>query len=250
MLRAEDLTQGYGRARIVEAFTLDADGGVLGLLGPNGAGKTTLLRTFATVVLPRSGTLLIGGEDLSSGASVRRARRRIGHLPQRFGFHASFTVAEYVAYCAWLRDVSRETCAASVERAIAAVDLTAHRRTRLGRLSGGMLRRCGIAAAIVGEPRLVLLDEPTTGLDPEQRLAFRGLVRRLAESGATVVLSTHLVEDVAAVCDRVCVLDAGVRLYDGTVAGLTARARPGVPGDTGVERGYVSVLRAAKEAVR
>jgi ABC-2 type transport system ATP-binding protein len=152
-------------------------------------------------------------------------------------------VYDFVRYCAWLREVPAADADRATRAALEQVGLTDRARSRMKTLSGGMVRRAGIAGAVVGSPRLVLLDEPTVGLDPAQRLEFRALIRSL--TGAAVILSTHLVEDVAALCDRLVVLaDGGIR-FDGTPADLAARAVPDAPGDTDLERGYMTVLADA-----
>lgn len=234
------LKQGYGRMIAVSDVDLRIERGRLGLLGPNGAGKTTLLRTLATVVPPRDGQLCIDGHQVRTAADARRARRLIGWLPQHFGYFPAFTVRDFVAYSAWLRELPRAEIEAATDSAIATAGLAGLRGTKLRKLSGGMLRRCGIASAIVGQPRLVLLDEPTVGLDPEQRLEFRELLRSL--DGVGVVLSTHLVEDVAAVCDQVVVLHEGRVAFSGTMVELTAAGSTRARGDNDLERGYTTVL--------
>jgi ABC-2 type transport system ATP-binding protein len=237
---ARRIVQGYRGRHIINGLDLDINIGVLGILGPNGAGKTTLLRTLATVTPPVSGSLTIDGHDIRSDADARRARRQIGFLPQDFGFFPTFTVYDFVRYCAWLRGVDERSAHQATMQALAAVDLDGHAKTRLRALSGGMLQRCGIAQAIVGDPKLVLLDEPTVGLDPEQRLAFRDLIADMP--GRAVVLSTHLVEDVAASCTEVAVLVKGTIVFRGTPDDLIAAGRPDAPGHTPIERGYMSIL--------
>ncbi|GII58848.1 ABC transporter ATP-binding protein [Planotetraspora thailandica] len=234
--------QGYGARDVIVDLDLDVRPGVLGLLGPNGAGKTTLLRTLATVVPPKRGTIHICGIPVGSQRAARRARRHIGYLPQHFGFYPGFTVYDFVRYCAWLRGVPDDAADAAAREAIDFVNLTERSRARLKSLSGGMIRRCGIASAIVGRPPLVLLDEPTVGLDPAQRLEFRSVVRRLRDEDTAVVLSTHLVEDVAAVCDDVAVMASGRMVWRGDPESLAGAARPGAEGDSPLERGYMSLL--------
>jgi ABC-2 type transport system ATP-binding protein len=236
------LGQGYGRRQVISDLDLDIRLGVLGLVGPNGAGKTTLLQTLATILPPRRGTLRIGAEMVDSARTARRVRRQIGYLPQHFGYYPAFSVYDFVRYCAWLRGVPKGEAHAATVDAIKFVGLSERSGERLKTLSGGMIRRCGIASAIVGGPRLILLDEPTVGLDPAQRLEFRGLIRRLRQEGKAVVLSTHLVEDVAAVCDQVAVMAGGRVVWQGAPEELSAQAVPGVEGDTELERGYMSLL--------
>ncbi|MFJ4949612.1 ABC transporter ATP-binding protein [Streptomyces sp. NPDC088760] len=240
--RLSALTQGYGNRQIIRGIDLSISPGVTGLLGPNGAGKTTLLRTISTITPPTSGALGLFGRDITTESDVRGARRQIGYLPQDFGFYPHFTVTEFVRYCAWLREVPHTKAAEATIRAITAVGLTDRSRARMKSLSGGMIRRAGIAAAIVGSPALVVLDEPTVGLDPAQRLDFRNLIRSLASEGTAVFLSTHLVEDVAATCDTVVVLQDGAVVFTGSPEQLASKALDHAPGDSPIERGYMTVL--------
>src|SRR5207247_6145671 len=151
----------------------------------------------------------------------REIRRRLGYLPQNLGYYPGFTVAEFVEYFALLKDMPPGRVPRAVAAAIEHVGLGDRARAKLRTLSGGMLRRAGIAQAIVNQPELLLLDEPTAGLDPEQRVQFRSLLRSVGES-ATVMVSTHLVEDVGAACSEVALMDAGEIVFRGTPAELTA----------------------------
>jgi ABC-2 type transport system ATP-binding protein len=243
-----DVTRRFGRAQAVAGVTLETGPGVFGLLGPNGAGKTTLLRMMATVIPPSSGRVRLLGRDPGGYGPRREIRRRLGYLPQDLGYYPGFTVAEFVEYFALLKEMppgrSRQAAAAAMER----VDLGGRARAKLRTLSGGMLRRAGIAQAIVNEPELLLLDEPTAGLDPEQRVAFRALLRDLG-ARATVIVSTHLVEDVGAACNEVALMDAGKIVFQGTPDELAGRGEgAGTVGDAPLERGYSAVLAAARSA--
>ena len=244
-VEASGLALRFGRTTAVASVDLQAGPGVFGLLGPNGAGKTSLLRMLATVIPPTSGRLRLLGGDPRSCPQQREIRRRLGYLPQNLGYYPGFTVAESVEYFALLKEMPSARVPAAVTAAIERVELGGRARARLRTLSGGMLRRVGIAQAIVNEPELLLLDEPTAGLDPEQRVAFRGLLRDLGQR-ATVVVSTHLVEDVGAACSQVALLDQGKIVFHGTPADLTARGREGAAGDAPLERGYSAVLSAAR----
>ena len=240
-----DLTRRFGRTTAVSGVTLEVGPGVFGLLGPNGAGKTSLLRMMATVIPPTSGRLRLLGRDPGSYAPRREVRRRLGYLPQSLGYYPGFTVAEFVEYFALLKDMPPGRVPAAVAAAIERVGLGDRPRAKLRTLSGGMLRRAGIAQAIVNEPELLLL-EPTAGLDPEQRVAFRGLLRDFGQR-ATVIVSTHLVEDVGAACTQVALMEQGRIVFHGTPAELTARGEgSGAAGDAPLERGYSAVLAAAR----
>jgi ABC-type multidrug transport system ATPase subunit len=243
------ITRSFGRHQAVDGVSLHAGPGVLGLLGPNGAGKTSLLRMLATVLPPSSGQIRLLDRDPRNAAQRREIRRRLGYLPQHLGYYPAFTVAEFVAYFALLKEVPPVRVTQAVATALERVDLGAKAHARLRTLSGGMLRRVGIAQAIVNRPDLLLLDEPTAGLDPEQRVVFRDLLREFGEN-ACVVVSTHLVEDVGAACSAVALLDAGRVAFRGSPADLAARGAGHQVGDAPLERGYSAVLQAARGAAR
>jgi len=238
------LRQSFGRQVALDGIELEIGPGVFGLLGPNGAGKTTLLRTLATILRAKSGTLRLLGYDPADDRQRRELRRRLGYLPQSLGYYPNFTVFEFVEYFALLKEMPAREVRPAVARAIERVDLEERARARLKTLSGGMLRRVGIAQAIVNDPALLLLDEPTAGLDPEQRVAFRGLLREIG-TRSTVIVSTHLVEDVAAACGEVGLLDRGRLVFRGTPAELMQRGEGGI-GDSPLERGYSRVLAEAR----
>jgi ABC-type multidrug transport system ATPase subunit len=240
-----ELTRRFGRTVAVAGVDLDAGPGVLGLLGPNGAGKTSLLRMMATAVPPSSGRLRLLGRDPGRYGPRREIRRRLGYLPQSLGYYPGFTVTEFVEYFALLKEMPAARIPAAVAAAVEQVGLGGQARARMRTLSGGMLRRAGIAQAIVNQPDLLLLDEPTAGLDPQQRVTFRALLREAGQR-ATVVVSTHLVEDVGAACTRVAVMDQGRLVYQGTPGQLTARGADHDAGDAPLERGYSAVLTAAR----
>jgi ABC-2 type transport system ATP-binding protein len=241
-----ELTRRFGRTQAVAGVNLATGPGVFGLLGPNGAGKTTLLRMMATVIPPTSGRLRLLGRDPGAYGPRKEIRRRLGYLPQALGYYPGFTVVEFVEYFALLKDMPAGRVPIAVATAVERVGLGDKARAKLRALSGGMLRRVGIAQAIVNQPELLLLDEPTAGLDPEQRVAFRALLRELGRR-ATVIVSTHLVEDVGAACSRVALMDQGRIVFHGTPDELTARAEgTAAAGDAPLERGYSAVLAAAR----
>lgn len=238
------LSQSLGRNVVLENIDLSIGSGVFGLLGPNGAGKTTLLRTLATILKPKHGGLRLLGWDPVVEKERRELRRRLGYLPQQLGYYPNFTVFEFVEYFALLKEMPDGEVRPAVARAIQRVGLEAQARSKLKTLSGGMLRRVGIAQAIVNDPALLLLDEPTAGLDPEQRVAFRSLLRDIGQE-SVVIVSTHLIEDVAAACTEVGLLDQGRLVFRGTPDELT-RFGEGGTGDSPLERGYTRVLAGAR----
>jgi ABC-type multidrug transport system ATPase subunit len=241
-----DVTRRFGRTRAVAGVSMEAGSGVFGLLGPNGAGKTSLLRMMATVIPPTSGTLRLLGRDPGGYGPRKEIRRRLGYLPQNLGYYPGFTVVEFVEYFALLKEMPAARVPAAVAAAVERVGLGGKAKAKLRTLSGGMLRRAGIAQAIVNEPELLLLDEPTAGLDPEQRVAFRELMRDFGLR-STVIVSTHLVEDVGAACTQVALMDEGRIVFYGTPDELTARAEgTSAAGDAPLERGYSAVLAAAR----
>jgi ABC-2 type transport system ATP-binding protein len=218
------LRKRFGATTALDGVDLIFAPGVNGLLGPNGAGKTTMLRILATVLAADEGRLEVLGEDPTTGAGRLSVRRRLGYLPQEPGFHRSFSAFDFVDYVAILKEwADRKPRHDEVRRVLTLVGLDAVMHKRIGQLSGGMRRRVGIAQALLGRPDLLVLDEPTAGLDPEQRLRFRELLGTEAPR-ATVLLSTHQTDDVAALCSRVVVLIDGAIRFDGTPAELAGRA--------------------------
>ncbi|NJP99108.1 ABC transporter ATP-binding protein [Streptomyces sp. PLAI1-29] len=242
-IRASGLKVRVGRKRMaVDGLDLSLGTGVHGLLGPNGAGKTTLIRTLATVLRPTEGSLELFGEPVRGSGELRALRRRIGYLPQEFGYYKRFTVREFVEYMAWLKEVPKADVPAAVQRAVERVGLADRADERMKALSGGMVRRVGIAQAIVNDPSVLLLDEPTVGLDPAQRLRFRELLQDVGQD-TCVVVSTHLVEDVAAACTDVVLVTEGRLVFQGTPDDLAAAGGPEHVGDSPLERGYSALLQ-------
>lgn len=238
----QGLARRFGATQALNDVDLVIRPGVLGVLGPNGAGKTTLMRTLATVLPVDVGRVKVMGLDVTDERQVVEVRRSLGYLPQVFGFYGGFTAAEFVEYVAWLKGMSPRDTDEAVSWALDHVGMDDRAQVKMRKLSGGMRRRVGIAQAIINRPSLLLLDEPTAGLDPEQRVVFRRLLRSLGESAA-VVVSTHLVEDVAAACSRVAVMDKGAIRFEGDPADLIALGVDApVEADTPVERGYLAAL--------
>jgi len=218
------LRKRFGSTRALDGVDAAFGPGVNGLLGPNGAGKTTLLRILATVLSPDDGAIDVLGADPTTGDGRLAIRRRLGYLPQEPGYHRHFSAFDFVDYVAILKEwAERKPRHDEVRRVLSLVGLEAVMHKRIRQLSGGMRRRVGIAQALLGRPDLLVLDEPTAGLDPEQRLRFRELLGTEA-AGATVLLSTHQTDDVAALCQRVVVLLGGQVRFAGAPTALAAIA--------------------------
>jgi ABC-2 type transport system ATP-binding protein len=214
-VEVDDVHKSYLATRALSGITLEAGSGITGLLGPNGAGKTTLLRVLATVQAPDRGRVRLLGLDPANRRQRLRIRRRLGYMPQEPGFHRNFSAFEFVDYVAILKEMTdRRERHREVWRVVDLVGLAESAGKKIKELSGGMRRRVALAQALLGDPDLLVLDEPTAGLDPEQRLRFRETVSRLAED-RVVILSTHQTEDVQALCNRVVVMNRGVAILQG-----------------------------------
>jgi ABC-2 type transport system ATP-binding protein len=215
ILQVDSLDVRYGNRQAIRQVSFQLDRGVTGLLGPNGAGKSSLLRSVATAQQPNSGSVLIGGVEATDPRNHRAVRRRIGYLPQTPGFYPGFTVQRFALHIAVLKEIGGAKARLDeVRRVLSAVKLDDRRSDKVRSLSGGMRQRLALACAMLADPELLILDEPTVGLDPEQRLRFRGLIADLGRERA-VLLSTHQTDDVASLCNRVIVLNGGtVRLDD------------------------------------
>ncbi len=209
MLKIDGLKKTYANGvRALRGVSLEIAPGMFGLLGPNGAGKTTLMKILATLLEADEGAARLSGVDLLGDTS--RARRLLGYLPQEFGFYPTLTAAQTLDYLARLKGVAdprerRSLVDALLER----VNLSSARSQRVGGFSGGMRQRLGIAQALIGDPQLIVVDEPTAGLDPAERVRFHGLLADAAGASAVVILSTHIVADVSSLCARMAIIRGG-----------------------------------------
>lgn len=198
------------------SFTVGS--GVFGLLGHNGAGKTTLMKLIATISKPTSGSISVCGFDTQRQGN--EVRRMIGYLPQELNMYPSLSVRDFVSYMAELKGVKSRK---KVMEVLEQVDMAQFASRRISQLSGGMKRRVGIAQALIGDPRILIVDEPTAGLDPEERVRFRGVLSRFAKDGKCVLLSTHIVEDVYQLCEQLAVLRKGTLFFNGSADDLLSR---------------------------
>jgi ABC-2 type transport system ATP-binding protein len=216
-IELEGVRFSYGRVHVLCEVDWTIRRGITGLLGPNGAGKTTLLNLLVGLTKPSGGTIRHAppGQDADA-----MARGRVGMLPQRFSVAGEMRVLDTVAYAGWINGVPARRSATAAKAALEAVQLDDLSRRRVRELSGGQRQRLGLAAALVHEPDVLILDEPTVGLDPGQRLRVREVIAGIGRD-RTVLLSTHLIEDVSHLCSRVGVLAGGRIAFDGTEAELT-----------------------------
>jgi ABC-2 type transport system ATP-binding protein len=232
-LLCSSVSKDHGSEFSLGPLSLEITSGVTCLVGPNGAGKSTFFRLAAGVDKPTSGTIA-----LEAGAE---AAASLGYLPQEPQLPPAATCEEFLHYVAWLQGVPAQHRPESVLSALDRTGLKDKRTSRIRALSGGMARRLGIAHALVHDPSLLLLDEPTAGLDPRQRVALRKTVAGLAEA-RIVLVSTHLVEDVRGLADRVIVLGEGAVVFDGRVTDLEKLADPDAPGDSDLERSIATLM--------
>jgi ABC-2 type transport system ATP-binding protein len=213
-----------GGVHALDGLDLVVPTGMFGLLGANGAGKTTLMRILAGIMLPSSGHITVGEHDLGTTAGRTAVQHDLGYLPQDLGLYPDLTARQFLDYVALLKGIDdRNVRRRRVGELLEVVALTEHADRRLRGFSGGMRQRVGIAQALLADPQLLIVDEPTAGLDPEERIRFRTLLSQFAGS-RTVLLSTHIVDDIAQTCREVAVLAKGRLIFRGTVEELTHRA--------------------------
>ena len=233
MLSVERVSKRYRAGNYgVRDVSLELTSGVVGLLGPNGAGKTTLMQMIATITRPTDGRILWCGEDLAKHPDALRAR--LGYLPQDFGVYDNLTAEEFLGYIAALKGVSDR---ARIMAMLEAVNLHTEARKLVGGFSGGMKQRLGIAQALINEPDLVIVDEPTAGLDPEERVRFRDVLAELG-LGKLVILSTHIVSDVESIATRIAIMRGGAVVALATPEELLAQT-----GCARLEAAYLQVMK-------
>ena len=221
----EDLTQIYPNGnRALKDINLEIKDGMFGLLGPNGAGKSTLMKILVTLMKPSQGKITVNGLDLQKNR--RKVRSVLGYLPQDFRFFAKLSTWEFLDYSArlsGLRDSKKRN--SEVDAMLEQVGLFDVRDRKANKLSGGMKRRLGIAQALIGDPKIVIVDEPTTGLDPDERIRFRNLLSKMTEKEMIIILSTHIVSDISSTCNDMALLDDGQLVFNGSPDQLIAKAK-------------------------
>ncbi|MEV7865735.1 ATP-binding cassette domain-containing protein [Streptomyces sp. NPDC088124] len=238
-LEIASCTYGYRRRDIIlRDFSYRVPDGLTVLLGPNGAGKSTLLKLAASVVQPSSGRVTLDGMD----AGTAKFRQAVAWMPQDIVSMPSLTAREYVAYVGWLKGMTRRDAWSEARRALHRVELTDKSNIKSGQLSGGQLRRVGVAAALVHGARVLLLDEPTAGMDPHQRRVFRDTLSSLVSDGVRILLSTHDVADLAEEAHHVTVLNGGRVLQHGNTDAFFAHTPPGTVAGRAAEAAYTEIL--------
>lgn len=215
-IRIEGLEKYYGKKHALKNVTLTIPSGMFGLLGRNGAGKTTLMKVLATLIGKQGGKVTVCGIPVEEAARIRRIT---GYLPQEFSMYPNMGVYEAMDYLGALSKMPKKVRKERIPVLLEKVNLQEHYRTKIRALSGGMKRRLGIAQAILHDPKVLIVDEPTAGLDPEERVRFRNLLCEIAED-RIVILSTHIVVDIEATCEQIAIMDEGEIYYNGTVMDL------------------------------
>lgn len=238
-IKITSLQKSYGNRIALEGITFSVGNGMFGLIGKNGAGKTTLMRILATLCRPSDGQVTFDGIPLED---VKKIRSFIGYLPQEFSLYPEMSVQEVMGYLAALSGIPGKVWRERIPKLLRKVNLWDNRTKRVGRLSGGMKRRLGIAQALLNDPQVLIVDEPTAGLDPEERLRFYALLGEFSDS-RTVMVSSHIMSDIEAVCENVAVLDAGRLLFAGTAGELAQKAGGKVFEVTVPREGQESVKR-------
>jgi ABC-type multidrug transport system ATPase subunit len=248
MLEIKKLTKTYSSGvQALREISLDVPNGMFGLLGPNGAGKTTLMKILATLLEPDSGTAEMNGIDLIRDKHA--TRQMLGYLPQEFGLYPTLTAEQTLHYFAKLKGVhDKQERVALVDALFDRVNLTGVRRQRVGGFSGGMRQRLGIAQALIGQPQLIIVDEPTAGLDPEERIRFHNLLAETAGEDAVVILSTHIVADVSSLCSQLAVIQKGAILASTTPQQAIDQLKDSV-WEASVPREQVAALKSRHQVI-
>lgn len=223
-IEIKDLNQIYPNGNhALKNINLEIGTGMFGLLGPNGAGKSSLMRIIVTLMKPSSGSVLVDGIDIQK--QREKLRSMLGYLPQDFRFFSALKTWEFLDYSGSLAGMkNRKERIAEVDRLLDQVGLLEVRDRQANRLSGGMKRRLGIAQALIGNPRIIVVDEPTTGLDPDERIRFRNILSQLSRTDVIIILSTHIVGDISSTCHYMALLNKGELVFNGSPENLVKQA--------------------------
>jgi len=250
MLSITNLEKGFKNKEIFKSMSIQMDEGIYGFLGPNGAGKTTLIRCICGVYKFKKGEIDLDGVKVGDKAYVDK----LGYLPQSFGLFKDMKVSAALDYMAGLKRVPKAMVQSEIDRVLRITNLTDRKNDRIRSLSGGMIRRLGIAQALLGDPKLLIFDEPTAGLDPEERIRFKKIIAGLSKD-KIILISTHICSDIEALCDKVMVIDGGRMLYNGSLEGLeeigskSDRAVEDGVSESMLERGYLCLLNKDAEGL-
>ena len=220
MLTVKNISKSFKSNKVIDNISFDFENKTYGILGPNGAGRTTLIRCV-TGVYDSNGEIQVNGKKADKCYTGKDFA--IGYLPQRFGLFKELRLEEMMRYFATQRGIEKAKQPSEIDKVLELVNLSQERKKKVGALSGGMLRRAGIAQALLGDPPCIILDEPTAGLDPEECLRFRTLIAQIKKD-KTIIISTHIVEDVEATCDNIIVMNSGKFVFNGTAKELCAVA--------------------------
>ena len=225
MIEAVNLTKSYGgQAALKDVSFTVGPGELFGLIGPNGAGKTTLIRTLATLLQPTSGTASVGGHDVQREAD--KVRRMIGYMPDFFGVYEELKVREYLEFFASIYGIRGRERQATVDGVLELTDLAGKREALIGTLSRGMQQRLGLARVLVHDPKVLFLDEPASGLDPRARIEIRALLKDLRRMGKTILISSHILTELADMCNAVAIIERGTLVASGGVDEILKRTMP------------------------
>lgn len=242
MLEIKELKMGFKKKEILKGIDFNFTNGVYGILGPNGAGKTTLIRCIAQLYQPKHGKILYNGKPIEKSKDYLA---NIGYLPQSFGMFKELKPTEALMLLANLKGIDKSAAKAEALRVLDIVNLSDELNKKVGSFSGGMLRRLGIAQAFLGDPDIIIFDEPTAGLDPEERLRFKNIISCISKE-KTVIISTHIVEDVEAVCDKILIMNDGNILKSGNCSEIAKYAEGKVymvPANSGYMADSKSVIQ-------
>ncbi len=232
----DNVTMQYGITKALDNVSMQINPGKFGLVGPNGAGKTTLIRVLATIIKPKCGTI---STSKISWENPNEVRDKLGYLPQNFGMYPYISVDEALNHSAVLKGLRKPVIPDEIDRVLEMTNLSEQRDKKVKNLSGGMVRRLGIAQALLGNPELIILDEPTAGLDPEERVRFREMIGKI-DKNATVFISTHIISDVETCCDQIAFLHEGRIIQSGNISEILPR-----DSDT-LEDYYMELIKDAK----